>query len=135
MEPQKRAKYSKPLEPDEIEEVLMDEESDEELEETDELMEPRVQFSSAEDEDNTEDTEVTFRSRTAGDPSNVFDFTGPPKGVIRSAASDIYEESSPFSISMLFFRQISQIILHETNRYIHNTGHAKENKGGVASVR
>ena len=29
MEPQKRAKYSKSLEPDEIEEVLMDEESEE----------------------------------------------------------------------------------------------------------
>ena len=32
MEPQKRAKYSKSLDPDEMEEVLMDEESDEELE-------------------------------------------------------------------------------------------------------
>ena len=41
MEPQKRAKLSKSLDPDEIEEVLMDEESDEELEE--EVMEPRVQ--------------------------------------------------------------------------------------------
>jgi hypothetical protein len=39
IEPQKRARYSKALEPDEIEEVLMDEESDEELEETDELIE------------------------------------------------------------------------------------------------
>ena len=34
MEPHKRAKYSKPRDPDEIEEVLMDEESDQELEET-----------------------------------------------------------------------------------------------------
>jgi hypothetical protein len=34
IDPQKRDKYSKSLEPDEIEEVLMDEESDEELEET-----------------------------------------------------------------------------------------------------
>ena len=46
MEPQKRAEYSKPLEADEIEEVIMDEESDKELEEADELMEPRVQSSS-----------------------------------------------------------------------------------------
>lgn len=38
IEPRKRAKYSKSLEPDEIEEVPMDEE----LEETDEMMEPRV---------------------------------------------------------------------------------------------
>jgi hypothetical protein len=43
MEPQKRAICSKPLEPDEIEEVLMDEE----LEGTDELMESPVQSSSS----------------------------------------------------------------------------------------
>jgi hypothetical protein len=47
VEPQKRAKYSKPLEPDEVQEVMMDAESDEELEETDEMMEPRVQSSSS----------------------------------------------------------------------------------------
>ena len=47
MEPQERAKYSKPLESGEVEEVMMDEESDKELEETDELMEPRVQSSSS----------------------------------------------------------------------------------------
>ena len=38
MEPHKRAKYSKSLDPDEIEEVLMDEESDEELADTDEVV-------------------------------------------------------------------------------------------------
>jgi hypothetical protein len=119
MEPQKRARYSKPLEPDEIEEVLMDEESDEELEETDELMESHVQSSSSEDKESTEETEVMFRARTAGDSSNVFDFTGPPHGVNRSAASDINAESSPFSIFILFFRQIFHIILFETNRYFH----------------
>lgn len=119
MEPQMRARYSKPLEPDEIEEVLMDEESDEELEETDELMESRVQSSSSEDEDSTRETEVTFRARRAGDSSNVFDFTGPPNGVNRSAASDINAESSPFSIFILFFRQIFQITLDDTNRYFH----------------
>jgi len=41
MEPYKRAKYPKLLDPDEIEEVLMDEESDEELEDRDEVLEPR----------------------------------------------------------------------------------------------
>jgi hypothetical protein len=35
--------YSKSLDPDEIEEVLMDEESDEELEDGDEVVEPCVQ--------------------------------------------------------------------------------------------
>ena len=100
MEPQKRARYSKSLEPDEIEEVLMDEESDEELEETYELMESHVQSSSSEDEDSTEETEVTFRTRRAGDSSNVFDFTGPPNGLNQSATSDINAEFSPFSISI-----------------------------------
>jgi len=80
MEPQKRGKYSKLLE---LEEILMDEDSDEELEETDE----RTQSSSSsEDEDNTEETEVVFRTRRAKDSSNVFDFTGPPSGVNRLVA-------------------------------------------------
>ena len=105
MEPQKRIKYSKPLEPDEIEEVLMDEESDEELEEADELMEPCVQSSaSTEDEDNTEETGVTFGARRAGVSSDIFDFNGSPNGVNRSAASDINAESCPLSIFILFFK-------------------------------
>jgi len=59
MEPQKRAKHSKSLDPDKIEEVLMDEESDEELE--DEVMEPRIESSSSsEDENDVEETEVCF---------------------------------------------------------------------------
>jgi hypothetical protein len=56
MEPHKEAKYSKSLDPDKIEEVLMNEDSDEELEERDEVMEPHVQsFSSSEDDDDTEE--------------------------------------------------------------------------------
>ena len=108
MEPQKRAKCSKSLEPDEIEKVLMDEESDEKLEETDKVMEPRVQSSSSlEDEDDTEETEVTFRATIAGDSSNVLDFTGPPNCTNRSATSDINAESSfqsSFHFSGRFFR-------------------------------
>jgi hypothetical protein len=100
MEPQKRAKYSKLLEPDEIKEVLMDEESDEELEGTDKVMEPRVQSSSSlEGEDDNKETEVTFRVTIAGDSSNVLDFTRPPNGIKRSATSDINAESSPFQSS------------------------------------
>jgi hypothetical protein len=118
MEPHKRAKYSKSLDPDEIEEVLMDEESDEELEE--EVVEPRVQSSSSsEDEDDAEETEVAFQAARAGDSLNFLNFTGPPKGVNQSAASNINAESSPLSIFILFFRQIFQIILTETNRYFH----------------
>jgi hypothetical protein len=52
MESHKWAKYSKSLDPDKKEEVLMDEENDKELEDWDELVEPRVQSSSfSEDED------------------------------------------------------------------------------------
>jgi hypothetical protein len=133
MEPQKRARYSKPLEPEEIEEVLMNEESDEELEETDELMESHVQSSSSsEEEDNAEETEITFRARRAGDSPNIFDFTGPPYGINRSAAPDINAESSPFSIFIHFFRQIFQIILDETNRYFHQYM-ASKNTGSTSA--
>ena len=120
MEPHKRAKYSKSLDPDEIEEVLMDEESDEELE--DKVVEPRVQPSSSsedEDEEDAEEAEVAFRPARAGDSSNFLNFTVPPNGIKQSAASDINAESSSFSIFILFFRQVFQIILTETNRYFH----------------
>ena len=61
MEPHKRAKYSKSLDPDEIEEVLLDEDSDEELEDRDEVVEPCVKSSSSsENEDDAEETEVAF---------------------------------------------------------------------------
>ena len=67
METQKRAKCSKPLDPDEIEEVLIDEESDEELEDTDEVLEPRVQSSSSsEDEDDAEETKLHFGLKEPG---------------------------------------------------------------------
>ena len=71
MEPHTWAKYSKSLNPDEIEDVLMDKESDEELEERDEVVEPHVQSSSSsEDEDDAEETEVAFWVTRAGDSSN-----------------------------------------------------------------
>ena len=47
IEPLKWAKYSKSLDPDETEEVLLDEEYDEESEDRDEVVEPRVQSSSS----------------------------------------------------------------------------------------
>ena len=119
MEPHKQAKYSKSLDPGEIEEVLMDEESDEELEDRDEVFEHRVQSSSSEDKDDAEETRVEFWATRAGDSSNFLNFTGPPNGINQSAASDINAGSSPFSIFILFFRQVFQIILTETNRYFH----------------
>jgi len=61
VEPHKQTKYSKSLDPDKIEEVLKDEESDEELEVRDEVMEPRVQSSSSKDEDDAEETKIAFQ--------------------------------------------------------------------------
>jgi len=67
VKPQKRAKYSKPLDADEIEEVIMDEESDKELEETERTDGTLCAvFLIPEDEDKTEETEVTFATRRAG---------------------------------------------------------------------
>jgi hypothetical protein len=94
----------------------MDEKTDEELEEIDESMKSS---SSSEDEDNTEETEVIFRPRKAEDSSKVFAFIGPTSGVNRSAAPDVNAESSPLSFFMLFFKQIFQLLLVETNRYFH----------------
>jgi len=120
MECHKRAKYSKSLDSDEIVEVVMDEESDEELEDRNKVVEPCVQYSSSsEDEGDAGETKVAFRATRVGDSSNFLNFTGPPNGVNRSAASDINAESSPFSIFILFFRQVFQIILSETNHYFH----------------
>jgi hypothetical protein len=66
MESHKQIMYSKSLDPDEIEGVPIDEESDEELEDGDEVVEPRVQSSSSsEDEDDAEETEVAFRATRA----------------------------------------------------------------------
>ena len=98
----------------------MVEESDKELEDTDEVVEPRVQSSSSsEDEGDAEETKVAFQATKAGDSSNFLNFTGPPNGIDRSPASDINAESSPFSIFIPFFRQVFQIILTETNCYFH----------------
>ena len=98
----------------------MDEESDEVLEDRDDVVESSVHSSSSsEHEDDTEETEVAFRATRDRDSSNFLNFTGPPNGINRSAASDVNGKSSPFSIFILFFRQVVQIILTETNRYFH----------------
>jgi len=63
MEPYKRAKYSKSLDPDEIEEVLLDEDSDEELEDRDEVLEPRVQSSSSSENEGNWSCVSDYKSR------------------------------------------------------------------------
>ena len=60
----------------------MVEESDEELEDRDELMEPCVQSSSSsENEGGAEETEIAFRATRARDLSNLLNFTEPPSGI------------------------------------------------------
>jgi len=82
MEPHKRAKYSKSLNSDKIEEILINEESDEELEDRDKVVEPRVQSSSSsEDEGDAEETEILFWATRTGDSSNFLNFIGPPNGI------------------------------------------------------
>ena len=103
MKPHKQAKNSKSLDPDKIEELLMDEQSDEELEDRDEVVDLRVQSSStSDDEDDVEGTKVAFRTTRAGDSSNFLNFTAPPNGINSSAASDINESLLPFQSSFSF---------------------------------
>jgi hypothetical protein len=119
MEPLKRARYSKTMETPEIVEILMEDDSDEELEELNELIEDRQNVSSpapppSSDE---EETETEFRHRRGTDTASVHQFTGLPNGVSQSAVPNISPETSPLTIFFLFFRQIFVILLRETNRY------------------
>ena len=66
-----------------------------------------------------EETEIRFRDRRLGDSPKVLDFTGHLSGINRSAAPNIIAQSSPFSIFILFFHHIFQILVQETNRYFH----------------
>jgi len=107
----------------------MDEKSDEELEDKEKVVEPHVQSSSSsEDEDDTEETKVEFQPTRARDSSHFLNFTGPPNGVNRSAASNINAESSPFSIFILFFTHVFQIILNEKTTTSINTCHLELRK-------
>ncbi|PNF29671.1 PiggyBac transposable element-derived protein 4 [Cryptotermes secundus] len=123
MEPQKRARYSKRLDAEELQEILMEEESDEELDDINDFTDPRpgiLSSSSSSSSDNeAEEPEIRFRHRRPGDLPKVLDFTGPPSGINRSAAPNINSQSSPFSIFILFFQQIFQILVQESNRYFH----------------
>ena len=82
MEHRKRARYSKPLDAEELNEILMEEESDEELEE-------ERNMSSSSSSDEADETDITFRDRRAEDSPRVLDFTGPPSGINRRAAPNI----------------------------------------------
>ena len=102
----------------------MDEESDEELEDTDEVVEPRVHSSSfSEDEDDAEEPEVAFRATKARDSSNFLYFTGPPIGVNRSAASDINTQSLPFQSLFSFLGRSFKLFYPKQTATSINTCH------------
>jgi hypothetical protein len=136
MEAEKRINYySKRLEGGEIEEILIEEESDEELEEINDLIHPpenassSSSSSSSEEEEEEEEEEMRFRVRRRGDSANILDFTGYPNGINRTAAPDINATSSPFSIFILFFQRVFQILLEESNRYFHQFLATQNNPG------
>jgi hypothetical protein len=93
MELQKRTRYSKRLSAEEIEEIMMEDESDEVLEELNEFIEPYENVSSSSSGNEAEDVEISFRVRRLRDSPKVLDFTGPPSGINRSAALNINVKS------------------------------------------
>jgi hypothetical protein len=118
----------------------MDEECDEELEQQNNLIQPQVQYycsSSDEyehdddddDDDDAEEPKLAFRARIARDALKVIDFTGRPNGLNRSAAPNINNMFSPFSIFILFFQQVFQIVLDKTNHFFHKYKAARNRPG------
>jgi hypothetical protein len=89
MEPQKRARYSNRLDAEELEEILMEEESHEESMSSLNLV--KISLSSSSSSGNeAEDVDIRFRARRPRDSPKVLDFTDSPSGINRSAASNIY---------------------------------------------
>jgi hypothetical protein len=104
---------------------MMEEESDEELEELNEFIEPTENISSSSSSSSppppppsssssllsneADEREIRFRDRRPEDSPKVLDFTGPPSGINRSAALNINARSSPFSIFIVFLQQIFQM--------------------------
>jgi hypothetical protein len=73
MEPEKSARYSKCLDAEEIEEIVMEEGSAEELEELNEFTEPHENISSSSSSGNgTEEVESRFHARRPRDLPKVF---------------------------------------------------------------
>jgi len=94
----------------EIVEILMEDESDEELEELNELIEDGENASSCASSScpppppssDEEETEIEFRHRSVTDTANIHDFSGLPNGIKQSTAPNISPESSPFTIFFSF---------------------------------
>ena len=101
----------------------MEDESDEELKEMNELTEGSQNASSSASSppfpppssSDEEEIEIEFHHRRETDTASIHDFTGLPNGIKQSAVPNISPESSPFTIFFLFFWQIFVILLRETN--------------------
>jgi len=115
MEPQKRARYSKSMELPEIVEILMEDESDEELNKLIEGSQNASSSSPPPSSSDEDEIEIEFRHRRETDTASIHDFNELPNGIKHSAAPNISHESSPLSIFFLFFQQIFVILLRETN--------------------
>jgi hypothetical protein len=102
LEPQKQTEYSKSLKLDQREEILMDKESDAELEEIHKLMEPSVQ-SCLSSEDKYQGNHNYVSART-GDVPNVSHFAGPPNGNQSINQSDVSNIHANPLIQDDFFR-------------------------------
>jgi len=91
-----------------IVEILMEDESDEELEELNEWIEGSQNASSSAFSSSSppssdeEEIEIEFRDRRETDTTNIHDFIGLPNGIKQSAAPSISPESSPFTIFFSF---------------------------------
>jgi hypothetical protein len=118
------------LDAEELEEIMMEEESDEELEELSEFIEPTEiisppsslsssSSSSSSLSNEVEEREIRFRDRRPEDSLKVLDFTSPPSGINSSAASNINAQSSPFSFLFSSSSKYFKSFLEETNRYFH----------------
>jgi len=122
------------MESPEIVEVLMEDESDEELEELNELIKGSQNASSSASPpppppplpppppppppppfSDEEEIEIEFRHRRETDTASIHDFSGLPYGIRQSAVPNISPESFPFTVFFLFFRQMFVILLRETN--------------------
>ena len=106
MEPRKRATYSKSMESPEIVEILMEDESEEELEELNKLIEGSQNASSSASppppSSDEMEIEIEFRHRRETDSASIHDVTGLPNGIKQSAVPNISPESSPFTIFFSF---------------------------------
>ena len=110
------------MESPEIVEILMEDDSDEELEELNKLIEGSQNTSSSSASSSPppsssyeEEIEIEFCHRRETDTAIIHDFTGLPNDIKQSAVPYISPESSPFTIFFLFFQQIFVILLRETN--------------------